>query len=238
MGDNMKKIQKPKTEVRTLPTLNADGWTLTNTPLLTPEEFDLTPTPEQLAKIAAMLASDANQPPDALVKSAMKLWVEACIEIAAYNMNRAFEKQRLAILKSAQDTLQSITSVPVGEKALKYTPAENFVRQVLPQYSDRRHELMRIARDFLRHLLNRTLKRNPTIDELDKALTEWTPSKLLPDAKSEWVLGTPDERAQRYFKNWHKNKISEQRSIAGRKSAVKKRAKAKAAKASTIKSKY
>jgi hypothetical protein len=173
------------------------------------KEMGHLPTAEQLTMIAATLARNTTDTPDALAKTAMNLWLAARRQIWATN-----SEQDVVI-----DDLDLSGTYPYNDDGI---PAEfgrwesrgefpvkrdKFIQAMLPRYKSRADKLAQIAKAFLRRTLHDTNGKEPSKDDIDEAYGKWTPSEN---------YEASCDTAKR-FRQWEEKNISEVRSTAGRK---------------------
>jgi hypothetical protein len=203
---------------------------------------DWLPTPEQIATIAATLARNTKDTPDALADAAMNLWFAArariitstCkleiwrqdnkLEQKTYPHGVGLFRRDLARLLEEWDQDRDLEQriYPCGRKLFdsKLTrfplTRDDFLRKVLPQYKNRTADLERIAKAFISEKLQQlryVTGEESTPEAVANAYGSWKPYENAAHA---------NEMA-RIFSKWYHHYVKETRRSAGKKSAAKKR---------------
>src|ERR1035437_9868229 len=167
----MKKPKPKKSEVRTVEPFESLEETKESEDFLDAENKKANaelPTPAQLAMIAATLARNANIKPealaveaitDALSEFAMNLWLSARKQIltAAYDME-VYNQDYYFEHYIERD-------FPIKR--------DDFLRLDLPNYKNRTADLARIGKDYMRGVLHKRDKKEPTPEEVADAYGGW-----------------------------------------------------------------
>jgi len=176
------------------------------------------PTPEQLATIAATLARNTNDTPNALVDCAMKLWLAARARI--FNAENECEMfvENLNLKLAYASKLASESNVQfAGIMAKHPLTRDRFLKTMLPQYKGRADKLAQIGKAYVHDSLRESNGRLPTQNEVAEAYGNWKPYK------NDFQANHGAKR----FERWHSRYLNEVRRAAGEKSAAKKKMKKK-----------
>ena len=171
------------------------------------------PTPEQLAMIAATLARNTNDTPNALVDCAMKLWLSARARIfdAENECEMSGQDMRLLFAYSSKLALESNVQFG-GIRAKNPLTRDRFLKAMLPQYKGRADKLAQIGKAYVHDTLSESNGRLPTQNEVAEAYGNWKPYKN--DIQAN--------HGAKRFERWHSRYVNEVRRAAGLKSAAKK----------------
>lgn len=181
------------------------------------KEMGHLPTAEQLTMIAAILARNTTDTPDALAKTAMNLWLAARRQIWATNSEQDVVVDDLHLSGTYPYNDDGIPDeFGLWESSREFpVKRDRFLQAMLPHIKNRTAELARYAKTFLRDdLRDKNDGKEPTQDEIAGAYGDWKPSENYEDAC---------ETAER-FRLWQKKHISKERSNAGKKRRKTKRA--------------
>jgi hypothetical protein len=163
------------------------------------------PTPAQLAMIAATLARNANYSLDALAVEGI---TDGLAEAAMY----LWLSSRKQILTAAADEEVWNQDYDFEHPFERNFPMkrDEFLRLNLPKYKNRTADLARIGKDYLRGVLLKRDKKEPTPEEVADAYGGWK------DYENEDQL----QIAMTHFDLWYRDYVKDARRAAGLKSAA------------------
>jgi len=173
------------------------------------------PTANELAMIAATLARNIEFKPKELVEAAMQLLLAARQRIWFCYDENDLEMQD----SNLEDYNWQRDYVPVKSffgHVSKEQPVtrDQFLRKLLPQYKSRSADLARIAKSWIKFVLEQRSGKVPTQDEIVAAYARWKP----------YEDSNKAERMADSFKLWYEWKKFEARRIAGLASVMKRKA--------------
>lgn len=174
------------------------------------------PTVEQIATIAATLARNVGDKPEALADAAMNLWLASRERIFFSDCSHEVWKQDVELFSNAY-VIQYTRENPFFLEYIEPLPIyrDDFLRAVLPQFKNRTADLARIAKAYVRDALCQRAGKEPSQIEISEAYGKWKPLENTNQANAMAVC----------FVQWYRNHIKASRRAAGKISAAEKKLK-------------
>ena len=208
---NLQRKKKPaKTSNGNLSAERADG-------LKPLKEMGGLPNVEQLSLIAATLARNTDDSPEALAARAMKIWLASRIQICVTDVKGEVEDQnRVWVWDKSQCSSEADNDFSLPKDSFQPTGEypvnrDQFLQTMLPiSKKNRTYDLAKIAKAFVRDTLREKNGKDPTESEISGAYGRWKNYENADEANA----------AAGCFRQWYPRYIKQLRSLSGKMSAT------------------